>query len=141
VKKRPGNHPTNGSNHQAPIDPLELFLGTERDGDDETRRRRDCGCTPRLTCGDVDAQWAMAESIGDEIAGGSGPTPDQSVVEEIALALGMLYNDDEQLKFGEKERERDLHRWELDPASSEDYIERLQQRGTCTRMPRSPFVR
>ena len=28
------------------------------------------------------------------------------------------------LRFGEKERERDVHRWELDPASSEDYDER-----------------
>jgi len=29
------------------------------------------------------------------------------------------------LRFGEKERERDVHRWELDPASADDYEERM----------------
>jgi len=37
--------------------------------------------------------------------------------------------DDETLKVGEKEEERDKHRWELDPASSEDYRERLKDQG------------
>jgi hypothetical protein len=32
------------------------------------------------------------------------------------------------LKVGEKERERDRHRWELDPASSEDYVERVNDK-------------
>lgn len=31
------------------------------------------------------------------------------------------YEDNEELKLGEKETERDRHRWERDPASAEDY--------------------
>jgi hypothetical protein len=33
------------------------------------------------------------------------------------------------LKVGEKERSRDEHRWELDPASSEDYNDRVRDEG------------
>lgn len=35
----------------------------------------------------------------------------------------VIYEDGEPLRVG-KGRERDCHRWELDPASSEDYAER-----------------
>ena len=40
--------------------------------------------------------------------------------------MGVTYNDNEELKVGEKERSRDKNRWELDPASSEDYIDRVR---------------
>jgi hypothetical protein len=40
--------------------------------------------------------------------------------------MGITYNDDEELKVGEKEQSRDEHRWELDPASSEDYQDRVR---------------
>ena len=40
--------------------------------------------------------------------------------------MGVTYNDNEELRFGEKERARDKQRWELDPASSEDYVDRLK---------------
>ena len=36
----------------------------------------------------------------------------------------VIYEDGEPLRIGEKERRRDCHRWELDPASSEDYADR-----------------
>ena len=68
----------------------------------------------------------MAESQGDEAVAGSMPTPGQGVVEEIGRAIGVTYNDNEELRFGEKERARDKQRWELDPASSEDYVDRLK---------------
>jgi hypothetical protein len=42
----------------------------------------------------------------------------------MGRALGVTYADTETLAPGEKEAERDAHRWELDPASSEDYAER-----------------
>ncbi len=54
------------------------------------------------------------------------PSPDQNVVEEIGQAMGVTYQDNEELKFGDKERSRDKNRWELDPASSDDYQERLR---------------
>ncbi|HEX7707655.1 MAG TPA: DUF6335 family protein [Thermoanaerobaculia bacterium] len=91
------------------------------------RRLRESGdsVSPALTGGDIDANWEMAESQGDEAAGGSTPTPGQSNVAEIGEAIGITYQDNEELKVGEKERERDIHRWELDPASSDDYRDRL----------------
>jgi Family of unknown function (DUF6335) len=90
------------------------------------RLRENNGVDPSLSGGDIDAQWDMAESQGDEAATGSQSTPGQNNVEETAAAMGITYADDEELKVGEKERSRDEHRWELDPASSEDYQERLK---------------
>lgn len=79
---------------------------------------------PALTGGDVDADWQNAYSSGDEAPGGDNPTPDQDIVDEIGRSLGVEYEDDEELKGAEKLERRDKHRWELDPASSEDYKER-----------------
>lgn len=88
----------------------------------------DTSTSPDLAAGDLDARWQEAEAGGDETAGGSNPTPDQGVVEEIGRAIGITYRDDEELRAGGKEAERDAHRWELDPASSEDYRERSRTR-------------
>lgn len=41
--------------------------------------------------------------------------------------MGAAYRDDEELKPGEKEHSRDRHRWELDPASSDDYQDRVRE--------------
>ncbi len=80
--------------------------------------------SPALTGGDVDADWEQAYSSGDEAPGGDNPTPDQDIVDEIGRALGLEYDDDEELKGAGKIEERDKHRWELDPASAEDLDER-----------------
>ena len=80
--------------------------------------------TPSITGGDVDADLEAAYFSGDEAPGGDNPTPDQDVVDEIGKALGVEYQDNEELKPGDKVVERDRHRWELDPASSEDYKDR-----------------
>ncbi len=90
------------------------------------RLRENNGVDPSLSGGDIDAQWEMAESQGDEASAGSQPTPGQNDTEETAAAMGISYADDEELKVGEKERSRDEHRWELDPASSDDYQERVK---------------
>jgi len=79
---------------------------------------------PALTSGDLDADWNSAYSSGEETPGGDMPTPDQDVVEEIGRALGVEYEDSEELKGAEKIEERDKHRWEYDPASAEDYKDR-----------------
>ena len=76
-----------------------------------------------ITAGDVDADWQSAESVGDEAPGGDNPTPDQDIVDDIGKALGVTYEDNEELKASDKVIERDKHRWELDPASAEDYTE------------------
>jgi hypothetical protein len=79
---------------------------------------------PVLTGGDVDADWSDAYAVGDEAPGGDNPTPDQDIVDEIGKALGVEYQDNEELKGADKIAERDRHRWELDPASSDDYKDR-----------------
>jgi len=84
--------------------------------------------TPELSAGDIDADWRRAD-IGDETVGGSAPTPGQDIVESIGEAVGLTYEDNEQLHPDEKVRDRDRHRWELDPASSEDYNERVNREG------------
>jgi hypothetical protein len=82
------------------------------------------GMTPAITGGDVDVDVENAYFSGDEAPGGDNPTPDQDVVEDIGKALGVEYQDNEELRPADKVVERDKHRWELDPASSEDYKER-----------------
>jgi hypothetical protein len=89
------------------------------------RLRDDSLADPKITGGDVDAQWEGAQFSGDESAVTSMPTPEVNVVDDIGTAMGVTYQDNEELKFGEKERSRDKNRWELDPASSEDYKDRL----------------
>ena len=68
--------------------------------------------------------WNGAYSVGDEAPGGDNPTPDQDVVELIGRSLGVEYEDSEELKGGDEIVDRDRKRWELDPASSEDWKDR-----------------
>jgi len=77
--------------------------------------------SPAMTGGDVDADWEDAYAVGDEAPGGDNPTPDQDRVDDIGRALGVEYADNEELKAADKIAKRDKHRWELDPASAEDY--------------------
>lgn len=91
-----------------------------------SRLKNDPLADPKITAGDLDASWENAQFSGDETPLGDTPTPDQNVVEEIAGAMGITYADDEELKVGEKEESRDKHRWELDPASADDYQDRVK---------------
>jgi hypothetical protein len=77
-----------------------------------------------VTGGDPDVNIEDAYFAGEEAPGGDNPTPDQDIVEDIGKALGVTYEDSEELKGSDKVVERDKHRWELDPASAEDYKER-----------------
>jgi hypothetical protein len=76
-----------------------------------------------VTGGDPDVDIEDAYFAGEEAPGGDNPTPDQDVVDDIGKALGVTYNDNEELKGADKLEERDKHRWELDPASAEDFTE------------------
>ena len=80
--------------------------------------------SPAMTGGDVDADWESAYSVGDEAPGGDNPTPDQDIVDDIGHAIGVEYQDNEELKGEAKISTRDRNRWELDPASSDDWDER-----------------
>lgn len=90
----------------------------------EHRLRDHRGMSSDIAAGDVDVDVEDAYFTGEEAPGGDNPTPDQDVVEEIGTALGVHYEDDEELKGSDKVVERDKHRWELDPASSEDFKDR-----------------
>jgi hypothetical protein len=87
----------------------------------EHARHNHTETSPALTGGDVDADWEDAYAVGDEAPGGDNPTPDQDRVDDIGRALGIEYADNEELKASDKISARDKHRWELDPASAEDY--------------------
>jgi hypothetical protein len=105
---------------------MERTASAARTGRREMRERRDelTQTGPALTGGDVDADWESAYSVGDEAPGGDNPTPDQDIVDDIGKAVGVEYEDNEELKGADKVAKRDKHRWELDPASSEDYNDR-----------------
>lgn len=105
---------------------LDRSASSVRTGRRELRERFDehTETSPAITGGDIDADWESAYSVGDEAPGGDNPTPDQDIVDEIGRAVGIEYQDTEELKSEEKIAQRDRHRWELDPASSEDYEER-----------------
>jgi hypothetical protein len=77
--------------------------------------------------GDDRRRQLVARGVGDtvkEIAMGVRMSGDG--FDDMGGEVGMNYEDGEPLRVGEKERERDQHRWELDPASSEDYTDRLR---------------
>jgi hypothetical protein len=88
------------------------------------RRLDHRGMEPAITAGDVDVDLEDAYFTGESAPGGDNPSPDQDVVEDIGRALGVEYQDNEELKAVDKVTARDRKRWELDPASSEDYKER-----------------
>ena len=76
--------------------------------------------SPDLSAGDLDASWQTADAAGEETVGGSAPTPDQDIVDELGAAAGLNYNDDEPLNSDAKILDRDRNRWELNPASADD---------------------
>jgi len=59
------------------------MLEAEKDAADFT------ATSPKLTGGDVDADWKRAVSVGEEAVGGSVAMPDQDRVDDIGDALGV----------------------------------------------------
>jgi hypothetical protein len=105
------------------IEADERLLQAARSGREELREslRQHTETSPELTGGDIDAKWEDAYAVGDEAPGGDNPTPDQDRVEDIGQALGVTYEDNEELKGADKIAQRDRKRWEFDPASSDDW--------------------
>lgn len=78
---------------------------------------------PILSAGDIDADWQEAEDSGDETPGGHVATPDQDNVDEIGRAVGMEFQDNQELRtHAEVLEQRDRHRWELDRRSAGDEL-------------------
>lgn len=82
----------------------------------------------KLSRGDTGAGWEDA-GVGEESVGGENPAPDQNIVERVGKAAGLTYQDNEPLHTSEKMEARDQSRWELDPASSAGYEERMKREG------------
>jgi hypothetical protein len=81
------------------------------------RLRNNTAASPRDAGGDLDAAWEDVNDSGSETVAGDNPTPDQSLVEENALAMGVNYEDNEELEFIEKIEKRDRDRYELEESS------------------------
>ena len=86
------------------------------------RLRNNTAASPRDAGGDLDAAWEDVNESGSETVGGDNPTPDQSDVEENARAMGVSFEDNQQLDFEKQIEKRDRERFELDPRSkANDY--------------------
>jgi Family of unknown function (DUF6335) len=81
------------------------------------RLRNNTAASPHDAGGDLDATWEDVNESGSESVTGDNPTPDQSLVEENAQAVGVSFEDNEELDFLEKIEKRDRERYELDPRS------------------------
>jgi hypothetical protein len=92
---------------RAPKDPDQLAQ----------RLRNNTAASPRDAGGDLDASWEDVNDSGEESVGGDNPTPDQSMVEENANAVGVNFEDNEELDFLDKIERRDRDRYELNESS------------------------
>jgi len=68
----------------------------------------------------VDARWQEAEDSGAETPGGHVTTPDQDNVDEIGRAVGMEFQDNQELCAPDEVlSRRDRRRWEMDKRSAD----------------------
>lgn len=123
-KKRPNDFEYLSNNPDYVPDPdIEEFMEEEitrapKDPDLLAQRlRNNNAASPRDAGGDLDASWEDVNDSGSESVSGHNPTPDQSLVEENANAVGVSFEDNEELEFIEKIERRDRERFELDPRS------------------------
>ena len=100
---------TSTAKPESPPEGREELVGLARDVAAHTET------SPRLTGGDVDADWQAAYSSGEESVGGSVATPDQDIVDEIGRALGIEQEADAPVRTSDEIlRERDRFRWHLE---------------------------
>jgi hypothetical protein len=96
----------------------EEILRAPKDPDQLAHRlRNNTAASPKDAGGDLDASWEDVNESGSEAVGGDNPTPDQSMVEENANAVGVNFEDNEELDFLDKIERRDRDRFELDQRS------------------------
>ncbi len=123
-KKRPEDFEYLSNNPDYVPDPeIEEFMEEEisrapKDPDLLAQRlRNNTASSPQDAGGDLDAAWEDVNDSGTETIAGDNPTPDQSLVEENAHAVGVNYEDNEELDLLEKIERRDRERYELDERS------------------------
>ena len=75
--------------------------------------------SPEFTAGDLDMKRQVAEDSGAESPGGHVATPDQDNVDEIGRAVGIEFQDNQELSApGDILSRRDRRRWEMDRRSA-----------------------
>ena len=123
-KKRPEEFEYLSNNPDVVPDPeIEQFMEEEiarapKDpGQLASRLRNNTAASPGDAGGDPDASWEDVNDSGTESVAGDNPTPDQSLVEENAAAVGVSFEDNEELDVLDKIERRDRNRYELDPRS------------------------
>ena len=84
------------------------------------RLHNNTAASPSDAGGDIDAAWEDVNESGSETFAGDSPTPDQSMVEENARAIGLSFEDNEELEFVDKIERRDRDRYELEEQSKAD---------------------
>jgi hypothetical protein len=126
-KKRPEDFEYLSNNPDFVPDPdIEEFMEEEisrapKDPDMLAQRlRNNTASSPKDAGGDLDATWEDVNDSGTETISGDNPTPDQSNVEENAHAVGVNFEDNEELDFLDKIERRDRDRYELDERSKAD---------------------
>lgn len=96
----------------------EEIARTPRDSEQLAERlRQNTAASPADSGGDLDATWEDVNDSGEESVSGDNPTPDQSDTEENAQAIGVTFQDNEELEFIDKIERRDRDRFELNPLS------------------------
>lgn len=125
-KKRPEEFEYLSNNPDYVPDPdIEEFMEEEisrapKDPDLLAQRlRQNTAASPSDSGGDPDASWEDVNDSGTESVAGDNPTPDQSLVEENARAVGVSFEDNEELDL-DKIDKRDRNRYELDERSKGD---------------------
>jgi hypothetical protein len=122
-KKTPESFNYLSNNPEFVPDPeIEEFMEEEiahapKDPDLLAQRLRNTAASPQDAGGDLDANWEDVNATGSESIGGDSPTPDQSLVEENAKAIGVSFEDNEELDFLNKIEKRDRDRYELEEQS------------------------
>lgn len=127
TKKKPEDFEYLSNNPDFVPDPeIEEFMEEEisrapKDPDLLAQRlRNNTAASPSDAGGDPDASWEDVNDSGTETISGDNPTPDQSNVEENASAVGVSFEDNEELDFLDKIERRDRDRFELDERSKTD---------------------
>lgn len=123
-KKRPEEFNYLSNNPDVVPDPdIEEFMEEEiarapKDSNHLAQRlRNNTAASPMDAGGDIDASWEDVNDSGTESVAGDNPTPDQSDVEENANAIGVNFEDNQELDIYEQLERRDRDRFELDPRS------------------------
>jgi len=122
-KKQPESFNYLSNNPEFVPDPeIEEFMEEEiahapKDPDLLAQRLRNTAASPADAGGDLDADWEDVNDSGSESVAGDSPTPDQSIVEENARAMGVNFEDNEELDFLDKIERRDRDRYELEEQS------------------------